>query len=378
MKDFARVRKWDSQRALKFVVVYRQAGKRQVRYFKDEKGAKLFAQEKTTELRNEGRRHGEFSYDERQAVLEARSRGLNLRAAVEYFAAHREALNASITVETATREFLSVREAEGKSRGHVHDLLYRLRRFARESGGSVLVASFSTREVDAWLAGLACGPQSRVNYRRAIHNFFAFCEARGYCAGNPVTRASKAKVPPGEIGILTPAQAEALLTEFRSAKPECSEDSIRSPNRILPAVAIGLFAGLRVSEIMRLDWSSVDLSRGLIEVAARKSKTAQRRLVTVSPNLRAWLEPLARGAGPVAPQAGTYRRQLARARRAAGIEPWPRNALRHSFASYHLALHRNAAETALQLGHSESRTLFAHYRELVKPDDAKAFWQIFP
>ena len=60
---------------------------------------------------------------------------------MEHFAAHREALNASVTVETAAEEFLSVREAEGKSKGHVHDLLYRLRRFARENGGAVLVAS---------------------------------------------------------------------------------------------------------------------------------------------------------------------------------------------------------------------------------------------
>ena len=174
-------------------------------------------------------------------------------------------------------------------------------------------------------------------------------------------------MPPGEIGILTPAQAEALLSRLCTDKLG-----------VLPAVAVGLFAGLRVSEVMRLDWSSVDLGRGLIEVAARKSKTAQRRLVTISPNLRAWLAPFDGARGTVAPQAGTYRRQLDRARRAAGIEPWPRNALRHSFASYHLAFHRSAAETALQLGHSESRTLFAHYRELVKPEDAKAYWQTFP
>ena len=57
---------------------------------------------------------------------------------------------------------------------------------------------------------------------------------------------------------------------------------------------------------------------------------------------------------------------------------WPPNALRHSFASYHLAHHQDAAKTALQLGHTESRTLFAHYRELVKPADAKLYWRIFP
>ena len=57
---------------------------------------------------------------------------------------------------------------------------------------------------------------------------------------------------------------------------------------------------------------------------------------------------------------------------------WPNNALRHSFASYHLADTQDAAKTALQLGHAESRTLFAHYRELVRPKDTKAFWKIFP
>ena len=39
---------------------------------------------------------------------------------------------------------------------------------------------------------------------------------------------------------------------------------------------------------------------------------------------------------------------------------------------------QDAAKTALQLGHTESRTLFAHYRELVRPEDAQAFWRIFP
>jgi integrase len=63
---------------------------------------------------------------------------------------------------------------------------------------------------------------------------------------------------------------------------------------------------------------------------------------------------------------------------AAGIENWPVNALRHSFASYHLARGQNAAQTSLQLGHAESAILFRHYRELVTAEAAEAFWQIFP
>ena len=57
---------------------------------------------------------------------------------------------------------------------------------------------------------------------------------------------------------------------------------------------------------------------------------------------------------------------------------WPENALRHSFASYHLAHFKNAADTALQLGHHDSRITFAHYRELVKPKEAERYWNIKP
>ena len=37
---------------------------------------------------------------------------------------------------------------------------------------------------------------------------------------------------------------------------------------------------------------------------------------------------------------------------------------------------QNAAATALELGHHDSRITFAHYRELVKPKEAARFWQI--
>jgi len=296
-------------------------------------------------------------------MVVAREKGISLKDAVEHYASHLGALNQSVTVEVAIDQLLSIRQAEGKSSGHVHDLLYRLKRFARDHGER-LAASLTTRDIDQWLASLVFGPQSRVNYRRVIHNFFTFCAARGYSQGNPVTQASKVKVPPKEIGILTLEQAQALLEAC--------------PREILPAVAIGMFAGLRASEIARLDWRSIDLDRRFIEVAAAKSKTAQRRLVTISDNLHTWLAPFRAISGEVRLPSSAYRRRFAKALKTAGFESWPHNALRHSFASYYLAHHQDAVKTALELGHTESRTLFAHYRELVKLEDAKAYWKIFP
>jgi hypothetical protein len=57
--------------------------------------------------------------------------------------------------------------------------------------------------------------------------------------------------------------------------------------------------------------------------------------------------------------------------------PWPSNVTRHSFCSYHLAQFGSASKTALEAGHSEAM-LFAHYREVVSPAEAAAFWQIRP
>jgi integrase len=190
----------------------------------------------------------------------------------------------------------------------------------------------------------------------------AFCWP-GYALSNPAKNTDVAKARQSDIGILTVAQAAQLL---ESATPD-----------VLPYLAIGLFAGLRGAELERLDWSEIDFESGLIKVTAQNSKTAQRRFVTMQPNLREWLLPLRKHKGNVTP-ANCFRQSFEQAREAAGIDEWPVNALRHSFASYHLAHFKNAASTALELGHHDSRITFAHYRELVKPKDAERYWNIKP
>src|SRR5262249_33645326 len=145
---------------------------------------------------------------------------------------------------------------------------------------------------------------------------------------------------------------------------------------VLPYIAIGAFAGLRRAELERLDWQEVDLQSGLIEVTARKAKSARRRFVRIQPNLAKWLRPYARLSGLVTPP--DYRALLEAARAAAKIEQWPANALRHSFASYHLAKFNDAAALALELGHTNSNLVFQHYRQLVKPRQAERYWKIAP
>jgi hypothetical protein len=60
------------------------------------------------------------------------------------------------------------------------------------------------------------------------------------------------------------------------------------------------------------------------------------------------------------------------------IGKWPSNALRHSYASYHLAYHQNAAALALQMGHTSQAMIFSNYREVVTRQDSERYWDIKP
>lgn len=101
------------------------------------------------------------------------------------------------------------------------------------------------------------------------------------------------------------------------------------------------------------------------------AKTRRRRIIPISKNLKAWLQL----GGTLPLDRVDY--ELAKFRKLAGIQSWPRNVMRHSFCSYHLALHGSAAQTALAAGHTETM-LFTHYRELATKAQAKAFFAIVP
>jgi integrase len=231
------------------------------------------------------------------------------------------------------------------------------------------VAEIISTEVDQWLRGLSdketgkrLSPVTRNNFRRVLIVAFNFAKDRGYCIDNPAKQSAEAKEIDSAVGILTVEETARLI---ENAAP-----------KLVPYVALGAFAGLRRAELERLDWKEVDLHDGLIEVTAKKAKSARRRFVKIQPNLAKWLQPHAQLSGDVT--SAHYRELLDSARESAGINEWPQNALRHSFASYHLAKFNDAAALALELGHTNSNLVFKHYRQLVKPKQAEQYWKIAP
>jgi integrase len=364
-----RVRRYsDSNRPhLKFVVNYRESGKRKRSFFEAEAQAKSFAAFKNAELARNGAEGAEFPTSlrvEAQNAVKALKPfpGKTITDAVKHYVAHLEASEKSCTAEQLVNELHAAKKADGVSERHLRDIRSRLSAFAQKFDGQ-MVATITSKEIDTWLRSLPVAPLTRNHYRQVLVLAFNFAVRAGYATANPAADAAKAKVVDEAPEILSVSEAARLL---EAATPD-----------ILPYLAIGLFTGLRRAELERLDWSEIDFESNLFEVKAAKSKTAQRRFVTMQPNLRKWLLPLRQHKGSVTPQS-CFRELFEQARAAAGITEWPENALRHSFASYHLAHFQNAAVTALQLGHHDSRITFAHYRELVKPKEAARYWNIKP
>ena len=59
------------------------------------------------------------------------------------------------------------------------------------------------------------------------------------------------------------------------------------------------------------------------------------------------------------------------------VTTWKTNAMRHSFGSYHYALHGDAMLTSRLMGHKSNDTvLFDHYRALASKEDAEAYFDL--
>ncbi len=362
-----RVRRYgDTKRPkLKFVVSGRENGKRTRRFFTTKGEADTYAQAKNIELRNKGTEGAEFPSWLRVMAEDCNARlaerGRTIKDATEHFLAHIAATAKSCTVSELVAKLIAAKQTDGASERYLSDLRSRLTRFADDLNGQV-VATITSAQIDDWLRALPVGPVTRNNFRRVLIVAFNFALQRGYATSNPAANTAQAKSRNESPGILTVSETARLL---ENATPD-----------LLPYLAIGAFAGLRRAELERLDWQELNFEDGLIEVTARKAKTARRRFVRMQPNLREWLLPLRQHKGGVV--GDDFRTLFDAARAAAGIVEWPDNALRHGFASYHLAHFKDSAALALEMGHTDSEMIFNHYRQLVRPREADRYWNIRP
>jgi integrase len=368
MKPSLKVKPYRHHTKYKFVLDLRAFGKGR-KFFKTRAEANAERLRQITLLERHSREAIGLSQREMSDFITARKKlaeyGETINDAVRFRVDHLERVRRhGITVAQLADEVVEAKRRDGRSEVYLRDLRYRLNKFVQDFGHRP-IAGITVDELDNWLRALPYSPQSRTNYRTIIGLLFSYAESRGIIERNPILRTAKPKLVDRPPEIFAIDELRALLEAGNPIAPD-----------VVPMLAIGAFAGLREAEIQRLDWSEVDLARGHIEVKAAKAKSARRRIVPIQPNLAAWLRPYAGLTVRVVP--GGARRKLDRVRKAAGLARWPKNGLRHSFASYRLAAIHDAPRVAAELGHTSPQMLYSTYRELVLPEEAERYWKISP
>ena len=270
---------------------------------------------------------------------------------------------------------------KGKSSLYLAAIKNRLTRFASYLDKAEPAGSVAVEDVERALASMQAGglsPQSVKGIRSAAFGLFAWAMKRKLVKTNPVDATEAISVDQGEVGIFSPSQLGAIL-----------RTALRIQPRAVPALAVWAFCGARRAEINRLHFDNFDRERKELRISARTAKTGKARYVPMPPALIAWLEAAEQaGAAPLgklvpgksdAASEGVLFRWLNDIRGEAGLDGWPHNALRHSFASYACADTDDYARVAAWLGHAGGTALLeARYRHACPKDSGSAWFNVFP
>jgi integrase/recombinase XerD len=118
--------------------------------------------------------------------------------------------------------------------------------------------------------GVSKGTANRA--RACLSKIFSCAKAWGYFGGeNPVTTIKPFRESPGRDRFLTSDEADALLAH--------------AGKRVKPIILTMLHTGGRVSEVLGLRWSDVNLDQGVLVFDQSNTKSGKQREIPISPEL---------------------------------------------------------------------------------------------
>lgn len=220
-------------------------------------------------------------------------------------------------------------------------------------------------ELVKWFADIKGSETYRAGFYRYARLFFRWARKMQYIERDP---SEVLDAPRAAVGrnILSVEQMRELI----SAPME---------GWLLATMLLGGFAGLRTEEMVRMNWEDIDTKAGEILIRPGVGKITGgvlERIVEFTDPLRR-RKKLLHGRGRLLP---VTRREFDFARayvvKSLGWEKWPANCLRHSFATYHLAVCRNAGKTAYEMGHTSPSMVQRVYAVPARRADGAAWWRL--
>ena len=293
-----------------------------------------------------------------------------VKRAMKCLAAGEKALKQQERPVSFEKAVAAAREARKDQRTRTgYDFRYFTRRFMKRCPGLARrrVRSITPQECAGYIEQAFDTPRQQQKARLILSGVFGTAIKRGWCDANPVARVEAPRVVEKQVPILSPQEIEQITTTAETYQSgSCAA-----------AVGMMLYAGIRPHEVARLSWEQVDLREREIYILPRHSKTGGARRVTIHKPLMRILRTHKRAENEkICPANWLHHwREL---RRAAGWDSparrWPQDALRHTFASYHLSHFRSFAELQLEIGHRDATLLRTRYVDQRPVVNAGAFW----
>jgi len=239
--------------------------------------------------------------------------------------------------------------------------------FVRCLGGERKITDIRPKEVSDFVfkSGRAHVGRTKKNRRAIVSQLFNFAIRNEFAEKNLASRLPLPRVVHKKQRALTVDECSSLLEHA----PQFGM------TRFATAV---LLTGVRTEETQKSPRDSSREEEGMIHVPEYAAKMGVARDVDINETAAAWFSVCDPADTFLVDKQG-FEGRFEAWRKAAGIDPWPRNALRRTFASYHFAAFKNAKETARLIGHTGGEhILFKHYVVYVPEKEAKKLWALRP
>jgi len=336
--------------------------------FKTLEDARQFAKSLRKQKDQYGKQFAEITLDQGYDLGKANEilapYGKTIVQAAEYYRDHCLLFRESPCIEKAFSQYMDDCKRLGLRSDSLRDINQRLSLFLTEFGKRK-PNSLSFEELNQWFRNQDWNPRNFINYRNKILGFFNHSKSEGWIDENIVCRIKRPKHDPAAPQIYSIQDIKALLYHAGDVG-------------LLPYISIGLFAGLRPTEMSKLDLSALKTDQKVITVDASVAKGRSQRNVDIQPVLLKWIEFCDMASDGPLLENSRFRSKRERLTKAAGLSRWIQDGLRHSFGSYHFAKFGNEIETSRQMGHRGTEVFHTYYKALVTEADAEEFWVLTP
>ena len=341
---------------LKFLVSLTiSKGKRQKRYFNTEKEAKEY-------LKNyqSGKSQGFSDFTDLTPfqIMDIKNAMAMLPSGKSLSDCVKLALNLSPqskTLKDTIFEFVSLKESK-LTAPYLAIVRGRLRKFLE----AVPTYEKATPEATMqFCKEISDSPKTQLHYIRILQEFFAFAARKGYFTLNPFDKIHASELPKikrKSYEIPTVETLSSFFKELENSKP-----------RLAGLYALVAFGGFRIAEAQRITPENINFDTKEIILPFYNSKTGETWLQANMPeNVWDWLKkyPPTKFWQYKHPE-----REIKELKDSFNLE---NNALRHSFATYHLSLYRDAPKTQILMRHRSSTQLWQTYLAGLKSKETAA------